>query len=89
MSADAAGVARANCPSTPGQSLLWFETDPAEYQAFRTFAAQIVASLSREDLVADYGQSEHAAVTAFHAVTSNRFQKDWYILDDPKRAGSA
>jgi hypothetical protein len=72
-----------------GDSLSWFESDPAEYQAFRTLAAQIVASLSKEDLVADYGQSEHAAVTAFHSVTSNRFQRDWYILDDPKRGGSA
>jgi hypothetical protein len=64
-----------------GKSLGWFETDPEEYQAFRTLAAQIVASLSHENLVADYGQSEDTAVTSFHSVTSNRFQKDWYILD--------
>jgi hypothetical protein len=72
-----------------GESLSWFATDAAEYRAFRTLAAQIVASLGREDLVADYGKTEGAAVTAFRSVTSNRFQHDWFILDDTRADGTA
>jgi hypothetical protein len=63
------------------RGLNWFSTNSAEYRAFKTLAARIVSALAQEELIADNRLGGDSTL-AFSAVTSNRHQLDWFVLED-------
>lgn len=65
-----------------GEGLDWFRHNGVRYRAFKTLAAEIVSALGNEEIVAEAVQDPKTAAAAFHRVTSNRFQQDWFIRDD-------
>jgi hypothetical protein len=65
-----------------GEGLDWFRHNDIQYRAFKTLAAEIVSALGSEQIVAETMQAPHTAAAAFHRVTSNRVQQDWFMRED-------